>query len=96
LKKPNAIYLVNSTTPTHRSTLGLTEVGARINGQVDLVDILLRIRARLGSANRTLAVGVADLELIEVGGEGLQLGSFDLIIQLTNALRSDPSTALLP
>lgn len=57
-----------------------TVVGARVNSQVDLVDVLLRIGGGLGSSNRALVVRVADLELIEVGGEGLQLGCFDLVI----------------
>lgn len=73
--------------PTHKSTQEHTVVGARVNGHVDLVDILLRVRASLGSANRTLVVRVADLELVVVGGEGLQLGSFDLIVQLADFLR---------
>lgn len=63
----------------HRSRQGPTEVGARVNGQVDLVDVLVRIRGRLGPSNRALVVRVADLELVVVGGEGLQLGCFDLI-----------------
>lgn len=78
----------------HRVSVGVEvtewEVGARVNGQVDLVDLLLRIGAGLGAADGTLVVRVADLELVVVGGEGLQLGSFDLIIQLAEfvSLRS--------
>jgi len=68
-------------TPTHRSTRRHTEVGARVNSQVDLVDIVLRVRSRLGSSNRALVVRITDLELIKIGGEWLQLGCFDLVIQ---------------
>lgn len=58
-----------------------TEVSARVNGQVDLIDLLLRIRSRLSSSNYALVVRITDLELIKIGGKWLQLGCFDLVIQ---------------
>jgi hypothetical protein len=64
---------------THRSTQRHTEVGARVNGQADLVDIVLRIGSGLGSSNWALVVRITDLELIKIGGEWLQLGCFDLV-----------------
>lgn len=58
-----------------------TEVGTRVNGQVDLLDLLLRIGSSFSSSNRALVVRIANLELVEIGGEWLQLGCFDLVIQ---------------
>lgn len=76
-------YILCQSTHTHRhrSMRRHTEVGARVNGQVDLVDLFLRIRSSLGSSNRALVVRITNLELIEIGGEWLQLGCFDLVIQ---------------
>lgn len=75
-------------TGRHRSTRRHTVVGARVNSQVDLVDIVLRIRSGLGSSNRALVVRITDLELIKIGSEWLQLGCFDLVILMSESFPS--------
>lgn len=75
------IFCQYMNTYRHRSMRRHTEVGTRVNGQVDLLDLLLRIRSSFSSSNRALVVRIANLELIEIGGEWLQLGCFDLVIQ---------------
>lgn len=71
----------------YRKTQRLSYVGieeaeriitAGVNGESDLGELILRSRRRLGTANRTLKVGVANIELVVVGCVGFQLAGFDL------------------
>lgn len=64
------------------SYIGIEEtkriVTARVNGEADLGELILRSRCGLGATKWTLEVGVADIELIIVGCIGFQLAGFDL------------------
>ena len=64
------------------SYIGIEEteriVTARVNGEADLGELILRSRCGLGATKWTLEVGVADIELIVVGCIGFQLAGFDL------------------
>lgn len=55
-----------------------TVVAARVHGEADLADVVRRSGRGLGATNGTGDVRVAHLELVVVGGEGLQLSGLHL------------------
>ena len=58
----------------------LTVVAAGVDGKLDLLGLVLWRRAGLCSAERADVVGSADVELVVVGRERLQLRCLDLVV----------------
>lgn len=60
------------------TTVALTVISARVDGELDLAHVLISPRGGLGPTNRTFDVGVANIELVVVICESLQVPSFNL------------------
>lgn len=58
--------------------VALTEVRAGVDGQLDLVNAVIVLGRCLRSSKRALVVGIADIELVVVRGERLQIARLDL------------------
>lgn len=56
----------------------LTEIGARVHGKVNLLNVIIGVGGRLGAAQGALDIRVANIELIEVLCEWLKLLGLDL------------------
>lgn len=58
--------------------MALTVVGAGVHGQVHLLHVVVGMRSRLSPSNRTRDVRIADVELVVVLGERLEMRRLDL------------------
>lgn len=58
--------------------ISVLPVGAREDRQADFGNLIVMIRAGLGSAQGTFVGAAADAELVVVLGEGLQVPGFNL------------------